>query len=105
MRKFWDFLISISPRYWLMLYPYSAEWDRILNRLMDTEEFYDVGRFTACIGKYQVWIENYPYGAFTPHSIDLEVRPSRMTIIRTNRKIAGLRPCANKILKRFDEAH
>lgn len=93
MKKIYRFILSLQfifrPRYWNMLYPYSAEWDRKLNKLLDNHDFKDIGAFRAMLGDSEIWISNHPYAAFTPYrdSDKLELRPSRLTIKRARKKL------------------
>jgi len=85
-RKFLDFLISLTPKYWLMSYGYDEIWDKKLNCLLDKYNFTRHTQYTAFLGKCEVWVANHPYASFTPPYLD-SVRPSRLTIIRAQRKL------------------
>jgi len=80
------FLLSISPKYWYMQYPYSKEWDDSLTALMDTHKFVYRSVHTCQLGPVVVWIANYPYAAFVAYKPEMDVRPSRMTIVRAHQK-------------------
>lgn len=82
-----DFLISISSRFWIMNYPYSRIWNDTLKEKMKTEKFKRLSAHTAILGNLKIWTSNYPYASFTHRQGWLNVRPSRMTIIRANRKM------------------
>jgi hypothetical protein len=88
MSKFKDFLTICAPGYWLRNYPCSKEWDRLLNRLLDTEKFVYVDEFTAKLGGVEVWITNHPYASFRPYAPErLEALPARRTVLRARRKL------------------
>ena len=90
---FEDLLISlwvlINPKYWIMNYPYSEEWDIELNRLMDEHTFIIVDRFTAKLGDRLIWITNYPYASFRDYTMRTSTygRSSRKTIFRAMKKL------------------
>ena len=78
-----------KPKYWTMNNPYSAEWDKELNRLLDIETFEHVplclgskllSTHTVKLGNYTLWISNFPYSSFRPHTA--KFRASRLTIER-----------------------
>lgn len=77
--------VLTTPACWLQNNDYCPEWDEELNRLMRTERFTDVTRYTARIGGHLVWVANHPYASFTMR--EHEVRPSRATILRAKRKL------------------
>jgi len=79
----WLVFISSSHR----LYPYSAEWDKKLNELMDSHKFVRVDDFTVMIGDVEVWIENKPYADFKPYNPHLNVSPSRKTLRRARARL------------------
>lgn len=104
LQKIFDILtIIFNPNYWIMNYPYSPEWDRRLNELMSKHCFTqgDPGNYytDTKLGEYNIWIYNYPYAAFrpessrfnslsvSPHGFAFSSRPSRLTIIKANRKL------------------
>ena len=81
------------PDYWVMTESFNREWDEKLNLLMD--KFPPVfgpindlnGKIhTVSFGGVEVWVENYPYGYGTPHSLK-GMRPSRVTILRLHKLI------------------
>lgn len=73
------------PDYWMMNYPYSEQWDKELNELMDKYPFRYISDFDAKLGAQEIWIENHPYASFRPDS--RPICPSRMTIVRAKRKL------------------
>ena len=76
------------PNYWIMVDRYCREWDSKLNLLLKHYRFTNYNGYTADIGGYTVWVKNHPYGSFTPYAQGLpEVRPSRLTIERAQRKL------------------
>ena len=95
-RFFLNLQFIFKPSYWLIQNDYSADWDRILNNLLDNHRFTEIDRFTAKLGNRTVWMANHPYASFTPYrSIQEildgkpklpEVRPSRLTIQRAYRQ-------------------
>ena len=92
MSKLRDFLVSITPSYWLLNNPYNEEWDQILRQLLDEEEFVRLDSCTAKLGKIEVWVENHPYASFSPwFPSRLDIRPSRRTIARAYRLLPKLK--------------
>lgn len=81
------FRVLTTPSCWLQNYPYSPEWDKELNRLMASQRFENVDKYTATLGRHEVWISNHPYASFTLRN--LGVRPKRSTILRAQRKLIG----------------
>ena len=61
----WDTLIIWSPLHWVQIHPYSAEWDKKFNELLDNNSFEHINDYTAYLGGYSIWIGNYPSGGFT----------------------------------------
>lgn len=80
--------VVFTPSCWLQIHPYSSIWDKQLNKLMETHTFTNVTGFTANLGNVRVWIENYPYAAFTPDR-SMTVRPSRRTILKAYEKLVN----------------
>jgi len=88
-----------KPDFWIMIFPYSEEWDYELTRAMDKYSFRliyyldgkTVDKHRAQVGPHFVWVKNYPYGVFSPAKRTLvkleEVRPSRLTIERAYKKL------------------
>ena len=79
----------LKPSYWIMIGKYDREYNRYLNKLMVENKFEYKNRFTAKLGDTVVWIENHPYGSFTPDNgmgAD-KIRPSRSTVYRAWRKL------------------
>jgi hypothetical protein len=88
MSKFKDFLRMCLPDYWLQSNPYNKDWDALLNRLLDTEDFVLEDIYTARIGGGVVWISNHPYASFSPYyPVRMDVRPKRITMVRAKRKL------------------
>jgi len=84
------FFVILSPSYWLMNDKYDKEWDRELNRLMDSNKFIEIDTYTAEIGGVVVWIVNQPYGTMCRYEDrvgPLKHRPSRWTIRRAIKKL------------------
>lgn len=79
-----NFVFIFMPHYWIMNYSYSKEWDKTLNKLLDTFNFMpDCDEYTATIGNQLIWIENYPCACFTPYGRGhASFRASRLTILR-----------------------
>lgn len=80
--------VLFTPSCWLQNYLYSSNWDKLLNELMETHTFTNVTEYTANLGNVRVWIENYPYAAFTPDR-SIKVRPSRRTILKAYDKLVN----------------
>ncbi len=85
---FKSLIILFMPRYWIMNYEYSPEWDRKFNMLLDKYDFVVEDEFTALLGNERIWISNMPYAAFRPYTMMKtgKFRPSRLTIFRAERK-------------------
>ena len=77
--------VLATPGCWLQLYPFSKDWDRWLNKKMESEDFSDITKFTAKLGGVEIWVANHPYASLRPYK--LEIRPSRATILRAHRKL------------------
>jgi hypothetical protein len=84
--------ILFNPIWWNMNNKYCEKWDKELNDLMDNYKFEtfifynEISTHYIKIANKQIWIENYPYAAFTSHDVS-GVRPSRFTILRAKRKM------------------
>ena len=75
-----------KPKFWVMLYPYSRQWDIKLNEMLDKENNVRViNEFWGDVGGIKVWISNYPYGYGDPKT--LNIRPSRATIERLHKAV------------------
>ncbi len=89
IRRIFDMItIAFNPNYWLMNYKYCDVWDKKLNKLMNENEFvmYDM-RYTCELGDSVIWVSNHPYASFIEYNtFNKEVRASRLTIIKANRK-------------------
>ncbi len=83
LKKIKDILYTYHPVWISMNYSYSKEWDSELNQLMDMERFIYVDKYFTRIGKYTLWIENYPYASFNNGFF----RPSRKTIRRAKKRM------------------
>jgi hypothetical protein len=69
--------------------PLDLAWDKELNELMSTNTFI-LGRtrHTAYLRDTEIWIANYPYGAFRRFSdILFKGRPKRRTILKAAKKL------------------
>ncbi len=91
---YWILFRITHPSFWVMIHPYSEEWDRELNRLLDENEFLIVDYCTAKLGSRLIWTNNYPYAAFRPykkdsHFITIDVRPKIRTLVRAHKKLSG----------------
>jgi len=102
IRRILDLLIILNHSiWWSMNYAYDPKWDKELNLLLDSGDFYDIGEYRACIKKEQLWISNYPYASFikiVPKSANFDVisgRPSRRTILKAKRKLDNDRKYQN----------
>lgn len=86
MKRFKDIIWAIlHPGFWIMNYPYSAEWDRILNEAMANNKFIPIDKCHAKLGESILWVENYPYAAFG--SPGVEFHPARRTISKAMKKL------------------
>lgn len=96
-----------NPTYWMLNNRYSKEWDDLLNYLMDNFEpvlgkpnIFSGEIYTVKFDTFSVWISNYPYAYATPYEVpfelkdkyygNLDVRPSKLTILRLHRLINEL---------------
>ena len=79
--------VITTPSCWIQVDKYSKDWDDILNKLLEKENFKDFGTHRAKIGNTEVWVSNMPYGAF---SVTLDnktvLRPKRTTIFKAYEK-------------------
>jgi hypothetical protein len=95
MENIKKFILSLQfifmPRYWVMNYGYNKIQDAQLNALMDKYEFTKcdvswMNEYYVKIGESYVRIANYPYAVWLcPYE---NTRPSRLTILRMENKIA-----------------
>lgn len=97
------FLLSLQfifrPLYWARNRPYSKEWDKVLNKLLDEYKFTDIEEHTATLGPTTLWIGNVPYACMHTYLIFMKntdsryypkysnVTPSRLTILRCLKKL------------------
>ena len=62
-----DFVIRLkiffNPSYWIMNYPYSAEWDKELNDLMGEHDFKKHSDYYSFLGDKKIWVQNHPYAS------------------------------------------
>ena len=75
-----------KPNYWLIYGEYNNTWDKILNKLLDENDFVNIGEYTAELGGVTIWIANIPYACMMPYNKTF-IRPSRLTIQRGVRKL------------------
>lgn len=82
-KRIYDILwAAVHPKFWIMIEPYSREWDEfLLDKMKNQRMFTIVSRYVAHIDGTYIWIEDYPYGAFTRYS-GPEFRPARRTIAK-----------------------
>lgn len=81
------FRVLFTPGCWIQNdHEFSQAWDVELNYLLDTYTFANFDRFTAMLGRQEVWVANHPYASFRPipsgSDLPLYIRPSRSTILR-----------------------
>ena len=78
----------ISVDFWVMNYRLNIAWDKKLNELMEQYSF-RCGNTSARanLGDYVIWIENYPYAAFTCMEPPISGRPKRATILKAYKKL------------------
>ncbi len=84
--------IFFHPSYWIMINPYSREWDNELVRLMDNFKFTEINGYHATIGDKRIWIANHPYASFTLFQDTnpfepKESRPSRRVLYIARKKL------------------
>jgi hypothetical protein len=62
-----DFVIRLkiffNPSYCIMIYPYSAEWDKELNDLMGEHDFKKHSDYYSFLGDKKIWVQNHPYAS------------------------------------------
>ena len=78
MTRGWLRVLS-TPKCWIQIHPYSAEWDRKLRVLLDEHDFVNIGPHRADLGGVDIWIANRPYGSMYPP--ELSIRASRITTL------------------------
>lgn len=74
---------------WVQTYPYSKEWDVLLNKLLKEYEFKNIDYHTADLGKVRIWIANHPYASFHPYInyTNYAIRPKRITMLKAYNKL------------------
>ena len=70
----------LRPACWMQIHPYSAQWDRMLQHLLEHYEFTDINEHTAQLGPIEVWIHEAYYGMH-PWWPNIRVRASLATIL------------------------
>ena len=78
--------VIFSPSHWLLNYDVSKEWDYTLNSLLKNCSFIPVSSHEAMLGRYRVWIQNYPNACFTITVRGHNLSPKRTTIIKAREK-------------------
>ena len=78
--------VFIHPRFWLMNYPYEEKWEKFVQEAVLDGHFTDITEYTAKLNGVQVWINNYPYAAFTNYP-SAQFRPARKTIYELRKKL------------------
>lgn len=84
LKKILNYINPFTPNY-----PYSEEWDYILNGYLDKYNFTKCTDHTAMLGDIKVWVANHPYASFTPYEClsNLgKVSASRDTIDKAHKK-------------------
>lgn len=83
------FFAAAHPGFWLTQKPYSAEYDRYLNELMDQNApITERSEHTRKIGNLTIWTSNYPYCYGHPYGRDqIEILPARRTVKRLHKYI------------------
>lgn len=76
--------VLVSPGYWVSIYPYNKQVDKILLKLLEEGTcFTNITTYTAKFGPYTLWIENHPAASFSIYSSStaskVSVLPSRYT--------------------------
>lgn len=92
MRLVLDVLTAyLWPGYWIILHTYDKGWDTRLNELMAKHRFKEANDYDAMLGDQKIWIPNHPFGSMKPIApgelLGTDIRPSRLTILRANRKL------------------
>lgn len=86
-------LFIFMPHYWIMNERYGKVWDKELNELMSKYKFeIESEGHIAKLGNRRIWIANHPYSSFMLikdgyHCSSFDIRPSRLTIWRAERKL------------------
>jgi hypothetical protein len=90
MRKILEAIeIAFSLTYWDQTQPYSKGLDDIVSELIRDYEFTNIADNTAMIGGVELWIGTIPYRCMMP--MEMNARPSRITIKRAVRKLQAAR--------------
>jgi len=92
-RPILDTIIALMPWHWIQDTPYSKEWDRAINYLLDQgHKPKNIDRHTADLGPFTIWISNFSFAFGRPYSHQFrEVYASRRTKIRLKRVLDGER--------------
>ena len=85
MREFLLWLRTLSPRYWVQIYPTDYVWDAILRNLLETETFVKETQCTCQLGPYSVWTSSHPHASFRPDG--MSILPTRRTRILAQEKL------------------
>jgi hypothetical protein len=82
------YIFFINVDFWVMNNRLNIAWDKKLNELMEQYSF-RCGNTSARanLGDYVIWIENYPYAAFTCMEPPISGRPKRATILKAYKKL------------------
>lgn len=105
-----DFIPRLyRPNFWIMLYKADSEWDKVLNKIIDNIDSYDVeiDNYNIKINKLNIWVRNYPYAYGNPRiAFDIRIRPYVKTIIRLNKVVDKYRKQEiQNLLEATDEKH
>lgn len=85
-------LRAILPIYWHRQGEFDEEWDNELWNLIKDNQIHFVGNYVAHIGKYQVWISNYPYASGDRRMYDVNGSTcSRATAIYLNQQLKSVK--------------
>lgn len=76
-----------KPKFWILNNKYSEEWDVELNQSMLNNDFEKIDEYYTKLGDGEnIWIKNHPYGSFIKGDPVLGERPSRLTLLKAQKK-------------------
>ena len=94
-KLYYLFRVLITPNCWLQNNCYSKYWDTEFTKLLNTEKFSERGPYTAKLGKYKIWVSNFPFACMNVYHFpgnDIKLRPKRTTILMAWDKLNRERP-------------
>jgi len=80
--------VLFNPKYWIRLYPYNSQIDKMLLRKMQFYPFVKENKYTVKLDNINLWIANHPYASFTVQIGETEYSPARRTVHKLWEKFA-----------------